>query len=521
MRSYVPLFTVTLGLTLAAAQACAPAVPVTAEEPDAAGVPPQDAAGGADAVADDGQIDAAAIFAAPTDSAVADTAVRDAADGATAVDAGLTPRDGELFDPLAPKTGDPCPAGVPENSTVSRRCGKCGNQLALCETGRIVGTYGPCNGEKTGAAACLPRERLLADCGFCGKQAKDCDLSCAYVEGACQGEVTGGCVANEILYVEGVCAVPGEVRRQVCSPTCTRGVPEPCAPRPLNEIVVSQVAGMTVSGEFPLITNKIAKLTTGACPRTLSTTLTNYQYVRVRNDGADSVNVTITNVAPSGTTTKPDTLATLYPGPNAPVDRTQCMGTVNDSPETFTVNIAAGASVVFHQNMYSATATNTVLKTDVKTNFVGAEVAAAPDYIVALGPTLGDVVTETIAFDAAFTTQRTNTGTCPVTLSSSVTAYRYVRITNADVVPRLVDISGDEPTDIVLAVYPGPDAPLNSDRSACIGLVNDTCSTAGFVNTDSCLSNVSVPAGGSVVAFVAHYYTARTDSTLLRVTTKN
>ena len=127
------------------------------------------------------------------------------------------PRPGETEDPLAPKPGDPCPAGVNLNDVIDRRCGKCGNQKALCIAGaggaKVVEAYGPCLGEKTGADACLPRERVLADCGICGKQTKDCDLSCAYVEGACTGQVAGGCTANEITYLEGLCPNPADVKK--------------------------------------------------------------------------------------------------------------------------------------------------------------------------------------------------------------------------------------------------------------------------------------------------------------------
>ena len=168
-------------------------------------------------------------------------------------------------------------------------------------------------------------------------------------------------------FIEGVCATPAHVRRQVCSATCTRDPAEPCAPLPLAEIIVSQTAGATVSGEFPVNTNKIGKLTTG--PRTVTTMLTNYEYVRVLDDGPDSVNVTIANVAPAGTTVKPDPRDALFGAGRARGSRAVSWHGQRP-PESFTVDIASGDSVVFHQSLYSATATAANLKTDVKTNFI-------------------------------------------------------------------------------------------------------------------------------------------------------
>jgi hypothetical protein len=351
MRIRTSIFAVTaIGLFVAGVQGCATDATVPDEEdsgttpvtPTDASKPDTNTSRPDTSVPDTGKPDTAV-----PDTGTPDTAVPDAAEAG--VDSGLGPRPGETVDPLAPKPGDPCPAGVNLNDIIERRCGKCGNQKALCIAGaggaKVVDAYGACTGEKTGVDACLPRERIVSECGFCGTQSKDCDLSCAYVEGACTGQVAGGCTANEVTYIEGVCADPAHVRKQVCSAACVKGSPEPCAPRPLDEIVISQTAGTSVSGESAVYSTKIGTLTTGACPRTITGTLTSYQYVRVKNDGAMEATVTISNVAPAGAT-KPNTLVALYPGPNAPGDRTMCVGTVFDSPESITTAIPAGGSVV-------------------------------------------------------------------------------------------------------------------------------------------------------------------------------
>jgi hypothetical protein len=85
---------------------------------------------------------------------------------------------------------------------------------------------------------------------------------------------------------------------------------------------------------------------------------------------------------------------------------------------------------------------------------------------------------------------------------------------------KTVDVSGDEPEDTVLAIYPGPDGPLSGDRVNCVGSSNDTCIT-GPANADSCLTAVTVPANGSIVVYIAEYFDDDFNTTTLRVTTKN
>ncbi|MBL0194063.1 MAG: hypothetical protein IPQ09_07540 [Myxococcales bacterium] len=520
MRIRTSIFAITaVGLFIAGMQGCASEVTVPDEEDTGTGpVTPTTDASKPDT--NTPKPDTGTTDTGTPDTSVPDTSVPDAAEAG--VDSGPGPRPGEAFDPLAPKPGDPCPAGVNLNDVIDRRCGKCGNQKALCIAGaggaKVVDTYGACTGEKTGAGACLPRERIVSECGFCGTQTKDCDLSCAYVEGACTGQVAGGCTANEVTYIEGVCADPAHVRRQVCSAACVKGTPEACAPRPLDEIVISQTPGRTVSGESAVYSTKIGKLNTGACPSTVSSTLTSYQYVRVKNDGAMPATVTIENGTPAGAT-KPNTVVALYPGPNAPGDRTTCVGSVTDSPESITTVIPAGGSVIFHQSLSSASSSNPRFKTDVTTEYLG----ATPPTSLAIGPNLNDTVTQLVQFDPAQLTERLPSGACPVTLSSSMVVYKYVQVTNAGATARTVDLSGDDPVDSVLAVYTGTNPPATAaERAACVGSANDTCGAA-IPTADSCLTGVSIPAAGHIWVLVQHFFTGAsyTSPTRLRVTTKN
>ena len=522
----------TVGLFIAAVQGCATQVVVPPED-DPVDVPLTDAA------KLDSKTDPAPNrpdTSAP-DTSVADTSTRvdaqvDASDGA------VTSRPGDPFDPLAPKEGDNCPVGTAENTVLTRTCGKCGKQNALCEKNGAgvlkVSAYGACTAEPT-TAVCLPGEVIVSTCGFCGQQVKRCDGTCSYIEGACQNQVVGGCPAGEITFLEGLCG-PGttppsnatDVRRQVCSPSCARGTAEPCAPRPTPEIVVAQTVNGLVATENDVIATKVARLNTGSCPSTLSSTLSTYQWVRVRNSGADSVNVTVTNVPLTGasSTTPVDTVVTYYAGGVIPADRLQCVGTVSDSPESVTVNIAAGGAIMFHQSLYSGSATAAKLRVEAKTNFIGVETPPPVDYTITIGPNLGNSVTQAMTFSAAqknglLSMAISGNSTCPRTVGSSLTAYRYVRIINPGATARTVDIYTPSGQDAVIAYYAGATAPLNADRGACTGVTNDTCPSGSIASADACITGVSIPANSSIVAYVGYYSTVNVSPTSLVITTKN
>ncbi len=520
-----------LGLFVGALQACATDVVDVVDE-DSGVTPPQDAAK-ADTSTNRPDTSVPPRDTGTPDTSRPDTSTPTDATTADAADSAVGPRPGELFDPLAPVEGANCPAGVPLNGVVERRCGKCGTQKAFCEAqagggANKIGVYSACSGEKTAANACLPRERIVSACGFCGTQAKECDTSCSYIEGACQGQVAGGCVAGEVSYVEGVCngagQTPTDVRKQTCSASCALGAPEPCAPRPIPELIVSQTAAATVSTENETI-GTIARLSTGACPVTASATVTSYQWVRVKNDGADSVNVTITNVAPMGGT-KSDTVFTTYPGPNLPADRLQCTGSVTDFPESVTLNIPAGGSVIVHQNAFSGTG-KLKFKLDVKTNFIGAEVPPTIDHTIDIAPVMGGNVTQALTFSATKVSDRlvmaiTGNSACPRTLSGTLVPYRYIRVNNPGATARTVDLEMLDNEDEVIAYYAGATVPTGAARLACTGSTNDTCAGGGTNgDADACLNNVSIPAGGSILVWAAHYSETNFDPNSLRVTTKN
>ena len=517
-----------IGLFVAIVQGCATEAVVIDETEDSGTVDP---------VVDSGKKDSSTAkdsstttdSSTKTDAAKPDATVTDSSvDAADSGDGAVADRPGEMFDPLAPKEGAACPVGTNLNDVIERRCGYCGTQKALCEAGaggaKVVGTYGACSNEKTNADRCLPNARNSVACGFCGTQIRNCDTTCAYITGLCQNEVVNGCVANEVTYIEGVCGpatVPPsnatDVRKQTCSASCTKGTPEPCAPRPIDEIVVSQTVGTTVGADISLITSKVARLNTGACPATASSTLSSYQWARVKNNGADSINVTIANAAPVGGS-KQDTVVTYYPGPNIPADRLQCVGSVKDTPETVTVNIPAGGSVLFHQSLYSGTNTATKARVEVTTNFIG-----APPTFLAVPAAVGGSSTFPVTLSAAATLARpglpvTDPDPCPLTVSSTVTPYQYVEVRNSTAAARTVKLETTA-LDTIMSYYTGATPPANAaDRAACVGEFNDECNGVG---PTSCLNGVTIPANSSITVYVGGYLSSTVGDTGLKVTTMN
>lgn len=462
---------------------------------------------------DTGRPDTSTPDSARPDTSTPDSSTPDAADAAP------TTRPGDPFDPLAPKPGDMCPAGVQLNDVITRRCGKCGTQSALCDTGRIVGAYGACTNEKTNADACLPGEVIVSECGFCGYQVKRCDNTCSYTEGACLNQVAGGCTKGEVTYLEGICANPTDVRKQTCSQACVKGTPEPCAARPIDEITVSQTAGMTVTGNFATTgTLKAPLLSTGTCPVTESATVQSlYHYVRIKNTGADEVTITVANGIPAGATRPAVTMAAYPAAPtaNIPADRKACAGAVTTtSPEKLQLVIPANSSVIVHTMLDSASAAQSKLALEVKTNFVGPETNPAPQYTIDSGANAGDIVNQAIAFSAdtlprptAFTNGEKP---CPLTLTSTETSYSYIRVNNTAAANRVVTLATTGGTDTLLAYYAGP-APTTAMRLACTGnYIED--------GTDETLTNVTIPAMSYITVFVARY-SGTGGTSNLRVTT--
>lgn len=500
-------------------QACSSTI-VSVDDADGGGEVSVDATAPKDASKDSvaPSADASRTDASRPDSATPPVdAGRDSAVG----DAGAD-RPGDPFDPTAPKAGDMCPVGVNVNDTIERRCGKCGVQRALCEAGRIVSAYGACSNEKTEATACLPGERISVSCGMCGRQVRNCDTTCAYLDGACQGEVAGGCVAGSVKYLA-TCALATEFRRQECTAACTPGAPEACAPRGADgTIIVSQtVGGLVAQTLTPDAAVKIPALENPFCATALSATVnTVYSYVLLKNTGAQDANVTVTNKSASQ-----DAAFAAYAGTTLPADRLACQDHVGINK--FTVTIAPGASQLLYVGAVSSSATG-AFPLEVRTNFLGAEIAPTADHILAISQTTNGVVTQALTFaENKFLpatvglnapTDYTGANACPVVKMGLELPYRYVRLDNSSATPRTVNlITTSLDDDSYMAVYGA--VPTLATRRTCVGSYNDDCTAADY---NACLNAVTVPANGNVVVYVGQFTDdGLYDTNTLRVTTTN
>jgi hypothetical protein len=480
-----------------------------------------------DATADTGVADTGTVKDTGADVTVADTgtdtgvadAGRDTGVDAGPADAGPN-KPGDLFDPTAPKEGDPCPAGVPENGVMSRGCGYCGTQKSFCTNGK-VGVYAACVGENTNPVnRCLPNAARGSSCGICGTQVDDCDpVKCTWTAGVCENELANGCPAGEITYVTGVCPNATDVRKQTCSATCALGAPEPCAPEPIDTINVP-TDGSTATGLYKLsavgATSGYPNGTT--CPAATVHSATPYHFALVKNTTAAPVVVEVFPSTPAGGTAV-DTVSVAYLGrttrPRTDAELKACNGAIVDGTSTWSgtglvgtsaITIPANGTAVVQTAGYTGTATaGKPLQLNVRVQ--GRPVI---DHTITV-PAVGASVNQVLDFATADTTGRLYTAfgatqVCPIVPSATLTPYRYIKLNNATAAARTVEVLvGGNAFDGVIASYARSDAPFGAERNACVGSANDTCSDANY---DACLNGanaVVVPANGSAVVYVGEY----------------
>lgn len=271
------------------------------------------------------------------DGAITDTGLRDAPfDGITVVDAS--------FDP----PGSACPT----NNLIQRdpSCGICGYRDRVCLAVTDGGAktwqpWGACQAEIAGG--CLPGTMDNASCGFCGHVARTCQSDCSWAAGSCTG--TGMCSPGDVQFAASVSCDAGLGRTRTCDGVCMWGdYSTSCAPPPPppTAITISATVGNVASTRFILPT-KIAKIATGMCPVTLSTTsMTSYVWIKVKNPTAQIAKVSVwSSLQVGGTGTLTDTIMAAYPGtataPSTPAQRTACTGRAIDDCDDNTTDSTA------------------------------------------------------------------------------------------------------------------------------------------------------------------------------------
>lgn len=251
---------------------------------------------------------------AKPDSATADAGDAGADANDAAVDAG----------PKPPQPGDPCPV---VNGIVTRSCGACGTQQALCELGDagkgVTGEFGFCDGEVPGG--CLPGSVDNVACGLCGTLKRVCQNNCTWAVGACT-EPPMACKPDSVRYVTAGCALPDTFRTQVCNATCGWNPPVGACEPPMNAntLTIGANVGDVVSAEYTLDAAQTFQRLSGNCPAAslLSAPDYPYFYVELYNPTAKAATVTVYNTIAAGGT-ELDTIMWSYGRALAPQDDTE------------------------------------------------------------------------------------------------------------------------------------------------------------------------------------------------------
>ena len=124
---------------------------------------------------------------------------------------------------------------------------------------------------------------------------------------------------------------------------------------------------------------------------------------------------------------------------------------------------------------------------------------------------------------------RVASGSCPSTLSATLTSYAYTVVKNPTAQTAKVELyytktAGGTDIDTITAVYNVPPPKSDAERQACVGKVNDFCSTSPCTSSWSGLVGAdapSIPPNSSIVVYTAAYFAADTGGFILHARTKS
>lgn len=426
---------------------------------------------------------------------------------------------GEPFDPTAPAEGSTCSI---EFDVVSRRCGACGQQQALC-TKQSDGTlklaaYGTCVNESAAPDACLPNaERNGPSCGLCGKMLQQCDPDlCKWSDIACENEVQNGCTEGEVRYLQLNCP-SGQFSKQTCGSTCSWSAPDACAARVPDVLTLPAQIGYSASQSVKLWSDAPSQLGVGACPTTLTGTPGNIHYATIHNPESTPLAIDLWQSKALGGANL-DTILAVYSGttmPAQPAERQACVGTVNDQCSTSPCmtdsaskwgGFVGAAAVTIPANgdilVYSAGKSNALSDAPFVLN--ARRSVGSGTYPTTLAvPTAGQTYQGNYTLvGTGPKMKRASSGTCPASIASSTYQYAWITITNSEAVDAKINVGADSIGDLMMAAY--PTAPNDATVNACLGTSADFCSLTGFTN-DACVPNLTIPANGQIVVMVSNY----------------
>ena len=292
-----------------------------------------------------------------------------------------------------PPEGTPC---TTPNEIQDEPCGLCGTQYRGCfadgDGGYSWGSWGFCQGEvKNG---CDPNGTYPDKaCGNCGTQKQVCLSNCTFDLTQTCTEPPNACKPGKTHFDLGLSCDAGG-REQTCDNQCQWGNYGACQAGPtLPTIQVPSTVGSINSLVQTFDVNtKLARLSTGTCPVTVSTSSTVYNYTLIQNSTAYTATVDVYHsTAPNSVYV--DTVMTSYPGAIPPDDNDNtargkcttydddsCSDTSNTSPpscfsnwaglmkkDNRAISIPAGGSVVLYSAAYFTTQGTADFQINVKT----------------------------------------------------------------------------------------------------------------------------------------------------------
>lgn len=266
------------------------------------------------------------------DEPAADAGKKDAGKDAGKKDAGKD---------AGPPPPDPGATCATENQIFKRTCGTCGTQEAVClanedgSSGGKVSPYGECKNQVPDG--CLPGSTEEIPCGNCGTMKRTCNNYCAWSGGQCTGQPTNSCTPGSVELVSAGCDA-NLYRQRSCKNTCVwENYSQTCSAPPTFVLVPPTAGGVNSTIAILSSSKTIARMPSyGTCPlsssTSISTTVTPYNYIEVRNTNPKAVTVSIFNSqAPGGPVI--DTVMAAYDGtaiPTTEAARKNCKGSLAD-----------------------------------------------------------------------------------------------------------------------------------------------------------------------------------------------
>jgi hypothetical protein len=237
--------------------------------------------------------------------------------------------------PPPPAEGTVCKT---PNEIFKRTCGNCGKQEAVClaDTSGTAGTvspYGECTNQVVNG--CSPGSTEDIPCGNCGTMKRTCNNYCAWSNATCTGQPAQSCTPGSVELLSAGCNA-NEYRQKSCKATCTwDNVSLTCSAPPTFVLVPPTAGGVNSTIAVFSSTKTTARMPSyGTCPLTaaISTTITPYTYIEVRNTNPKAVTVSLYNSQATGGPII-DTVMAAYDGvaiPTTEAARKACKGSMGD-----------------------------------------------------------------------------------------------------------------------------------------------------------------------------------------------